>query len=136
MDIQESIRRILTQESLVADLFYRVFLEQYPEVRRHFAEVDMRRQAVLLTVALQLVVQYYQHSFPAVGTYLQILGQEHNRRGVTGELYPKWRAALLATLSRFHGQDWDEALSGQWSEALELASQKMLSANSSPRQTV
>jgi hemoglobin-like flavoprotein len=128
MDIQESIRRILERNELVADLFYRVFLEQYPEVRQHFAQVDMQRQGVLLTVALQLVVQYYLHSFPAVEAYLQILGQEHSRRGIASELYPKWRAALLATLSRFHGQEWDEALSRQWNEALELASDKMLTA--------
>ena len=126
MDIQESIRRILEQEGHVADLFYHVFLEQYPEVRQHFAAVDMRRQAVLLTVALQLVVQYYQHSFPAVEAYLRILGREHNQQGIARELYPKWREALLATLCRFHDQEWDESLSRQWNEALQLATAKML----------
>ena len=57
MDIQESLRQILTREELVADLFYVVFLERYPEVRRHFIGVNMRRQSVLLTMALQVVVQ-------------------------------------------------------------------------------
>lgn len=134
MDIQESIERILAQENDVADLFYRVFLEQYPEVRQHFAEVDMRQQSVLLTVALQLVVQYYLHAFPAVEAYLQVLGREHRRRGVTNDLYPKWRTVLMATLRQFHADQWDEKLSRQWSEALELAADTMVAAGAAEQQ--
>jgi len=126
MDIQESLRQILDGKEYVADLFYTVFLDHYPEVRRHFVHVDMRRQAVLLTMALQLVVQYYLHSFPAIEAYLKILGQEHCRRGIGPELYPKFREALLATLSRSHGQDWNEKLAQEWKQALELASERML----------
>jgi hemoglobin-like flavoprotein len=126
MDIQESLQRILKSTDRVADLFYQVFFERYPEVSQHFAGVDLQRQAVLLTMALELVVQYSLHSFPTIEAYLKILGQEHHRRGISPDLYPKFREALLATLGRFHGRDWDEQLARQWQEALELASDKML----------
>ncbi len=107
-------------------MFYVVFLDQYPELRDYFVHVNMQRQAVLLTMALQVVVQYYLHSFPTMETYLSILGQEHRRRGIGPEHYPKFRDALLATLGRFHGGHWDEHLAKQWREALDLASEKML----------
>jgi hemoglobin-like flavoprotein len=126
MDIQESLRQILAREELVADLFYVVFLDRYPEVRRHFVHVNMRRQAVLLTVALQFVVQYYLHSFPTVAAYLRILGEEHSCRGIEPELYPKFCQALLATLSRFHSREWNDELAQQWRQALDLAATKML----------
>jgi hemoglobin-like flavoprotein len=128
MDIQESLHRVLGQEQLVADLFYIVFLEQHPEVRRHFVNVNMQRQAVLLTMALQVVVQYYLHGFPTAKAYLKILGEEHSGRGIGPELYPKFCDALLATLSRFHSRDWHDKLAQQWRQALELAAAKMLEA--------
>jgi len=128
MDIQESLHRILEREKLVADLFYIVFLEQYPEVRRHFANTDMKRQAVLLTMALQVVVQYYLNGFPTAEAYLKILGEEHSRRGIEPELYPKFCDALLETFSRFHFHDWNDALAQQWREALELAATEMVEA--------
>jgi hemoglobin-like flavoprotein len=128
MDIQESLRQILAREDLVADLFYVVFLDRYPEVRRHFVYVNMRRQAVLLTMALQMVVQYYLHGFPAAEAYLKILGEEHSRRDIAPELYPKFCDALLATFSRFHSRDWNDSLARQWQQALERATAKILEA--------
>ena len=126
MDIQESLHQILDREELVADLFYIVFLERYPEVRRHFAGVNMQRQGVLLTMALQVVVQYYLHGFPAAEAYLKILGEEHSRREIAPELYPKFCDALLATLGRFHSRDWKDPLAQEWQQALERAVGKML----------
>ena len=126
MDIQESLRRILERNDSVADLFYMIFFDQYPEVRQYFVNVNMGCQAILLTMALQMGVQYYLHSFPAMEAYLKILGQEHYRRRIGADLYPKFRAALLATLDRFHGSDWGDKLAQQWTKALELASEKML----------
>ena len=126
MDIQESLHQILSREKLVADLFYIVFLERYPEVRRHFVGVNMRRQSVLLTMALQVVVQYYLHGFPAAEAYLKVLGEEHSRREIAPELYPKFCNALLATLGRFHSRDWKDPLAQEWQQALERAVTKML----------
>lgn len=126
MDIQESLRRILERKEPVADLFYLVFLDQYPEVRQFFTRVNLERQAVLLTMALQLIVQYAVHSFPVIETYLKILGEKHRDWGIGPEHYRKFCAAMLATLARFHGGAWNEHLAQQWETALALASEKML----------
>jgi hemoglobin-like flavoprotein len=126
MDIQESLRQILERKQPVIDSFYRIFLDQYPEVRPFFARVDMKRQAVLLTMAIQLIVQYYKYSFPVMQAYLKVLGQKHHDWGIGPEHYPKFCEAMLETLSQFHGKEWDGQLAQQWREALELATATML----------
>src|SRR5262249_17261330 len=117
MDIQESLHRILQDRNNVADQFYRLFFERYPEVRRHFEGVNLAHQAELLRMALMVMEAHYAHAYPATQNYLQCLGSKHHGRGVPRELYPKFRDALLATLEQFHGRDWDEGLAGQWREA-------------------
>ena len=126
MDIQQSLARILKRKEPLADLFYLLFLDEYPEVRQFFLRVNMKRQAILLTMALQASVEYYAHSFPAIAAYLKILGEKHQEWGIPREHYPKWRAAMMSTLGRFHGADWTPELAAQWESALDLASQKML----------
>jgi hemoglobin-like flavoprotein len=131
MDIQQSLARILKRKEPLADLFYLLFLDEYPEVRQFFLRVNMKRQAILLTMALQASVGYYAHSFPAIAAYLKILGEKHQEWGIPRELYPKWRAAMMSTLGRFHGVDWTPDLANEWESALDLASQKMLEGYSS-----
>jgi hemoglobin-like flavoprotein len=126
MDIQESLRRILKRKQPMIDSFYGVFLAQYPEVRPFFARVDMKRQAVLLTMAIQLIVQYYKYSFPAMEAYLKVLGEKHHGWGIGPDHYPKFCEAMLETLSRFHGKELDGQLAQQWRGALELATATML----------
>ena len=126
MDIQQSLARILERKEPMADMFYPFFLAKYPEVQKFFARVNLKRQAVLLTAALQLSVQYYVKSFPAIASYLKILGEKHEEWGIPREDYPKFHAAMLETLSRFHGNDWNAKLAQQWSDAIDLAINKML----------
>ncbi|MBI3466570.1 MAG: hypothetical protein HY000_26450, partial [Planctomycetes bacterium] len=128
LDIAESIGRILRREEVVADLFYDVFLDRYPEVRAFFVEVNLWRQAVLLTMALKAVVEHYTYRFPLTKMYLQILGHRHHTWGVKRELYPKFRDCLLTTLERFHGTEWDHNVARQWREALDGAIAVMLEA--------
>jgi hemoglobin-like flavoprotein len=128
MNIEQSLGRILERREPLADLFYTSFLDEYPEVRQFFVRVNMKRQAVLLTIALQLSVQHYVYvkSFPAIPAYLKILGERHQNWGIPREHYPKFREAMLSTLSRFHGHDWNAELAQQWKDAIDLASDKML----------
>jgi len=125
MDIQQSLARVLDRKEPLAELFYTHFFSRYPEVRQYFARVNMKRQAVLLTMALQLSVQYYVNSFPAIAAYLKILGEKHQDWGIPREQYPKFCAAMLETLSQFHGADWSTQLNEQWKDAIELAGAKL-----------
>jgi hemoglobin-like flavoprotein len=126
MNIQESVERILQHKESLADLFYEVFLRECPEVRRHFDQVNFRHQSVLLTMALMVMERHHRGPYPATESYLRYLGTKHHDRGVPAETYPLFAAALLSTLQRFHGDDWNEELAGQWREAIGQASATML----------
>jgi len=126
MDIKESVHRILDREECLADLFYVVFLERYPEVRRHFAGVNLKHQAVLLKMALLVIERHYERPYAATGMYLNYLGSKHHQRGIPPELYPNFRDALLAALARFHSADWDDVLATQWRDAIDRATAKIL----------
>jgi hemoglobin-like flavoprotein len=125
MDIHESMHRIMLHAETLADLFYLVFLKEYPEVQRFFGRVNMKHQNVLLTIALMAIERHYEHRYPITGAYLKILGERHAKIGIGADLYPKWTAAMLATLERFHSRDWNEQLARQWREAIEVATQSM-----------
>lgn len=125
MEIHESLERILESEELFGSLFYEVFFQQYPEAAAHFDGIDMRRQALMLTMALTVIEQYYSKSYSAVEQYLQLLGSRHSDRSIPRDMYPKWSESMLTALERFHGDTWDEVLAGQWREALDQASRVM-----------
>jgi len=128
MNIGDSIHEILLRSDTFAALFYLGFLNEYPEVQKHFEGVDMKRQNLLLTLALVMVERHSQHQYPATTQYFHMLGQQHFWRKISHDLYPKWRDAMLGTLERFHGLHWDAALAGQWRTALDSAIDSMLMA--------
>jgi hemoglobin-like flavoprotein len=106
-------------------MFYQIFLTQHPEAQPYFEGVDLQRQGVLLTMALVVVEQYYSNPFPATANYLRYLGSRHHDRKIPLPLYAKWTDAMLQTLKQFHGDDWDDHLAQQWSEAIEQAIKRM-----------
>jgi hemoglobin-like flavoprotein len=125
MDIQDSLRVILERKECISDLFYKVFLDEFPEVRHHFEGVTMQYQAVSLTMALMVIETHYAHSFGATEMYLKYLGSKHHARKIEPESYPKFRVALLTALEQFHNKDWNPDLARQWDEAMEKAIQTM-----------
>lgn len=125
MDIHESIDQILASDDVLGTAFYEAFL-QYPEVQKFFDGVNLKRQSVLLTMALLVVEQCETESSPVVKAYLQDLGVKHEKMGVPESLYPYFHDALLSTLSEYHKEDWNEGLQQQWSDAINHAAQQML----------
>jgi hemoglobin-like flavoprotein len=127
MEIHESIQEIFRNERRVAELFYGLFLERYPEARPYFEGIDLKRQAVLLTMALMLVEHHYVHLNRVTEDYLRVLGYQHHvRRGIPAELYPPFCECLLVALEQSHGEAWEPRLAEQWREALEMSSRIML----------
>src|SRR5262245_40458778 len=119
MDIHESMHRILQQRNTFADLFYLVFLESYPDVRKPFEGIDLKHQGVLLTMALMVMELHYSGSYPATEMYLMYIGTKHHDRGIPPELFPHFHNALMAALERFHSTDWNPQLAGQWHDAID-----------------
>lgn len=127
MEIQQSLEKILQRQDVLADLFYVVFLDRHPDIRRYFVGVDLPRQGVLLSMSLMVMVHHYIHRYPATAAYLRVLGtQHHTRRGIPASSFPAFRACLLESLAQFHGDDWTDTLAAQWGDAIDLATALML----------
>ena len=126
MDINESLKAILGSDKLFGEQFYARFFKECPEAKEHFGDIDMGRQALVLTMALTLIEQHYTHGYAAVEQYLRHLGSRHKERHVPAGMYPQWRESMLATLEAFHGDQWNERVSTQWHDAIEGVSDSML----------
>ena len=93
MDIQESIKTVLSMRTIFGKLFYDALFERYPESKKFFEGVDIHKQAVLLTMQLMAIGQCYPHTLPAADAYLQMLGTRHKQKGIPRGSYLPFRAA-------------------------------------------
>ena len=118
MDIAQSLERILHAKAIVGRRFYERFLKKHEELRPFFSKVDMKRQGILLTTSLMVIVRHYSNPTPAVDLYLRYLGTKHNEMNIPRTEYPKWTETLMETLSDFHGDDWSAAVEQEWREAI------------------
>jgi hemoglobin-like flavoprotein len=132
MTIEESLRRVLEDRDGVAAVFYERFFDRHPEATPFFKDVNLKHQAVLLTMSLMVVERHYKSGYLATALYLKYLGHKHHMRAVPPELYPKWIESLLAALEKFHGQDWDAEAASEWRAALDSAAGVMLVGYQNP----
>jgi hemoglobin-like flavoprotein len=126
MDITQSLERIFQSQDTFGRAFYEVLLGRRPELRDFFSDVDMDRQAVLLTMALAVVERHHRRPNPTTEKYLRYLGAKHRDRAVPPELYPQWADAMMESLARFHGDDWSDSLAAEWKESIDRAINPML----------
>ncbi len=126
MTIEESLKRIMDSSENFGRAFYDEFFLRYPKIFVYFDGVDMTRQELVLTMALNTIVNHYANPGVAIEHYLKHLGTMHHRWEIPPELYPKWCDTMMKVLEKFLQEDWDESLAGQWREALEKASQTLI----------
>ena len=89
----------------MVERFYELFRNRQQFARNYFASVDMRRQSILLTMALITIESHYSYSYPGTEHYLNVLGHRHHEMGVKPDLYPKFRDCLIEALDNFRGDD-------------------------------
>jgi hemoglobin-like flavoprotein len=126
MNISQSLDRIFQSQEAFGRSFYEVFLGRYPQLQEFFRDVDMERQAVLLTMALAVVERNRRNPTSTTNKYLRYLGAKHRDRNVPPELYPQFVDAMMESLARFHGDEWNASLSAEWHESIDRAIEPML----------
>ena len=119
MNISESLHKILASKTIFGEYFYETFFATCPEVKQYFDGVNLERQAILLTMGLVVIEKQYARPYAAAEEYLKYLGTKHHDRGIPKHLYTDWTTAMLQTLERFHGKEWDDAIRQEWEEAIE-----------------
>lgn len=127
MDIRASLGLILsTNHPRFSDCFYQTFFGQYPDVKKRFDGVDLKRQGVLLMIAVQVMVEHHLHRHLVMKNYLKLLGHRHRLHEIPVSDYPKFDASLLTALKTFHAELWNENLAAQWAAASTEAIQLMV----------
>ena len=124
MQLEESLKHVLSQKEQVTEKFYTRLLSEYPEVRELFNGVDMKKQALMLSVALIASEAHTRDEYPAVEHYLQVLGGQHCDAGVPKEMFPFFRDCLISTIGSCHS-DWTEEHADAWRAAIDKATQTM-----------
>jgi hemoglobin-like flavoprotein len=130
--IHESLESIMSSGETFGSSFYEIFFERCPAAKDHFDGTDMKRQSLVLTMALQLLEQYHTKGFLSIEQYLQTMGARHVGYGVPKEMYVDWRESMLTAMERFHGNQWDDKLASQWGDAIELATDVMFRGYNDP----
>ena len=128
MNIVESIRELQSDEELVIGRFYTRCLNRDPRINDLFRGVDLQRQSVMLTTALNTIELNYVGSSTVARTHLLMLGEQHQSLGVPKDVYPVFEDCLIETLAEYHGSDWDIELQQQWREALHRAFETLFEA--------
>lgn len=126
MDISESIDQILRTGDLMSGRFYERFFTECPHLKAFFANVNMERQATMLTSAIVLVEMYYSKDADGLTPYLKLLGKQHEDRGIAREDFDDWTKSMIRTLEQFHGEHWNAELEAQWREAIGTSVKMML----------
>lgn len=128
MDITDSVTEILKSNDLVGGQFYDRFFTECPHLKSYFDGVDMKRQSALLTSALVLVETIHSKDAVGLSPYMQLLGKDHQARGISKDDFTDWTESMLRTLSEFHGDDWNPPLEQEWRDAIAASIQIMLDA--------
>ena len=110
--VQETWEKVVPIQDTAANLFYGKLFELDPQLRPLFPE-DMTEQKkklmVMITTAVRGLTKLDQ-ILPAV----QDLGRRHVGYQVTPAMYDTVGAALLDTLEKGLGEDWDEPTKEAW----------------------
>ncbi len=110
----------MNSQDVFGEAFYEVFLGRSPEAQSYFLGIDMKRQALVLTMSVSLIEEYYSSGYPATEKYLKYLGTRHHSHAIPKELFPKWREAMIETLRRFLASEWTDELATEWTNAIDL----------------
>jgi len=132
--LQHSFSLVAAHGDEVPLYFYSHLFLTRPETRAMFPAAMAAQRDRLVGALLRVVGNV--HQVDTVVPYLQQLGRDHRKYGVTAEYYPFVGASLLATLEHFLGEQWTPQLAADWAAAYGLVAQVMTAAAAdSERQT-
>jgi NAD(P)H-flavin reductase/hemoglobin-like flavoprotein len=124
--VKESFARIEPVADKAMAYFHGRLFAASPELRALFP-LAMDRQRDRFFRALARLV--WSLDCPEeLTSFVQQLGRDHRRFGVTARHYPEFMDALLATVREFSGPAWSDDLAAAWQAALDTVAQTMMEA--------
>ncbi|WP_107441379.1 globin domain-containing protein [Streptomyces jeddahensis] len=124
------VRRTMAEVGPVADkvtsYFYALLFVRHPELRSLFpAAMDTQRDRLLK--ALLTAAEHIDNTDVLVA-YLQNLGRGHRKYGTRPEHYPAVGECLIAALTRYATNTWDDETEAAWVRTYTTISQVMIDA--------
>lgn len=111
--VKNSWRKLMgIDHSLIGDVFYSRLFTQQPGLRKMFPS-DMTHQNKKLVDMLVYVIAGLDHN-KGLTTEITHLGMHHQKLGTTPHHYEVVGDALIWTLEKGLGQDWNEELKNAW----------------------
>jgi hemoglobin-like flavoprotein len=114
--LRDSFALVAEQETALAERFYTIFFERYPQVKPLFGRNTRPQQEKMLTQALAAVVDHLEDA-PWLTTTLRELGARHEGYGVRPEMYRWVGECLLAALADVAGDAFTPRVRDAWAEA-------------------
>ncbi len=114
--LRDTLELTLARDDSFPTRFYQLLFEAHPEVRALFHRNSPGAQNKLFAQKLTAVVDHLDD--PAwLGRELADLAANHERYGVTAEMYPWVGQALIATLREACSDVWTPATERAWTDA-------------------
>jgi hemoglobin-like flavoprotein len=111
--------KVTPEADQLAETFYNILFEKYPNIKPLFAKVDMAKQRKKLIESLQLVIANV-HSTEVIERILQNLGKKHVGYGAVLTDYPLIGDALLQALKYHLREDWTPEAERTWTAAYQM----------------
>jgi methyl-accepting chemotaxis protein len=117
--LEESLELALLRDPDFPRLFYEILFRDYPSTQGLFKQNSLNAQRTMLSKTLMAAVDHID-DLGWLDENLRPLGADHQRYGVTPEMYGWMNVALKAALAETCGADWTAHHAVAWDEALGL----------------
>lgn len=123
--IRESFELAKPIGKKVVAKFYEFLLQDYPQAKGLFKDLNMEQQKMALLNSLVYIVDHIDKP-EALQNYLFKMGQRHTKYGAEEEHYDWVGASLLKTFAFFFKEAWTKELQAQWTIAYQYISSVMI----------
>lgn len=114
--LKESFTLVAPQADKIADRFYEILFEDFPQVKPLFKNSNMKVQKKALIKSLVFVIENLENP-EALADGLFKLGERHVNYEVEENQFPAVGQTLLKTLAEIAGDAWNADLEKAWSDA-------------------
>jgi hemoglobin-like flavoprotein len=114
--LRETLELTLSRDDTFPTKFYVRLFDAHPQTRLLFHRSSPGAQNKMFAQKLAAIVDHIDDP-TWINRELHVLADNHKRYGVTAEMYPWVRDALLATLAEACGDAWTAAAEQAWTEA-------------------
>jgi len=107
------------------ETFYATLFLRYPDVVPLFDSVDMPRQRKLMANAMVFVLENLE-VMDVAGSTIEAMGRRHVGYRAQAKHYPVVGECLIHALATVSGDQWNDELQTQWTEAYGVISSIMI----------